>query len=59
MKLKATQEPSVPIDEAFRYCVTIGKKAIYDLANSPKPYGYKKPQDRPGYRIRKDSYRII
>jgi len=35
------------------------KKAIYDLADNPRPQGYIKLKDRSGYRIRVDDYRII
>jgi mRNA interferase RelE/StbE len=33
--------------------------AIQELANDPRPYGYKKLKGRPGYRIRKGNFRII
>lgn len=33
--------------------------AISGLADNPRPHGYKKLKGRPGYRIRKGSYRII
>lgn len=35
------------------------KKAIYSLANNPRPAGYKKLNGRDGYRIRVADYRII
>lgn len=35
------------------------KKAIYSLANDPRPNGYKKLKGRDGYRIRVADYRII
>jgi mRNA interferase RelE/StbE len=35
------------------------KKAIYALADNPRPHGYKKLKDRAGYRIRVGEYRII
>jgi len=35
------------------------KKAIYDLADNPRPHGYKKLQGIDGYRIRVGDYRII
>ena len=35
------------------------KKQIYDLADNPRPQGYKKLKDRKGYRIRVGNYRII
>ncbi len=35
------------------------KKAIYNLANNPRPQGYKKLKGRDGYRIRVADYRII
>ncbi|GGF19023.1 type II toxin-antitoxin system RelE family toxin [Flavobacterium limi] len=35
------------------------KKNIYDLAENPRPNGYKKLKGRPGYRIRVGDYRII
>lgn len=35
------------------------KKAIYGLANNPKPNGSKKLRGRMGHRIRQGNYRII
>jgi mRNA interferase RelE/StbE len=35
------------------------KSAISDLANNPRPQGYKKLKGRDGYRIRVGDYRII
>jgi mRNA interferase RelE/StbE len=35
------------------------KQAIYDLAENPRPNGYKKLKGRDGYRIRVGNYRII
>ncbi|SFD40208.1 type II toxin-antitoxin system RelE family toxin [Flavobacterium phragmitis] len=35
------------------------KKQIYDLADNPRPVGYKKLKGRPGYRIRVGNYRVI
>lgn len=35
------------------------KKAIYGLADNPRPQGYKKLKGRPGYRVRVGDYRII
>lgn len=35
------------------------KKAIYNLAENPRPNGYTKLKGREGYRIRVGSYRII
>ena len=35
------------------------KKAIYNLADNPRPSGYKKLKGRDGYRIRVAHYRII
>ena len=35
------------------------KKAIYSLADNPRPQGYKKLKGRNGYRIRVADYRII
>lgn len=35
------------------------KQAVYDLAENPRPQGYKKLVDRRGYRIRVGSYRVI
>jgi mRNA interferase RelE/StbE len=34
-------------------------KAIEDLANNPRPHGYKKLTGRTGYRIRIGDYRVI
>ncbi|HEX8332761.1 MAG TPA: type II toxin-antitoxin system RelE/ParE family toxin [Segetibacter sp.] len=34
-------------------------QAIASLAHNPKPQGYKKLKNRPGFRIRKGDYRII
>jgi mRNA interferase RelE/StbE len=35
------------------------KKQIYDLANNPRPQGYRKLKGRKGHRIRVGDYRII
>lgn len=35
------------------------KKAIYKLAEDPRPTGYKQLKNRPGCRIRVGNYRII
>jgi mRNA interferase RelE/StbE len=35
------------------------KKAIFDLVQNPRPYGYKKLEGRDGYRLRVGDYRII
>jgi len=35
------------------------KSAIYNLADNPRPYGYKKLKGRDGYRIRTGDFRII
>lgn len=35
------------------------KKAILDLANNPRPQGYKKLKGRKGFRIRQGDYRVI
>lgn len=35
------------------------KTAIYNLAENPRPNGYKKLKGRDGYRIRVGTYRII
>jgi mRNA interferase RelE/StbE len=35
------------------------KKAIYNLAENPRPHGYKKLKGRNGYRIRVGEYRIV
>ena len=35
------------------------KKSIYNLADNPRPFGYKKLKGRNAYRIRKGNYRII
>jgi mRNA interferase RelE/StbE len=35
------------------------KKAIYALANDPRPFGYKKLKGRDSFRIRVGNYRII
>ena len=35
------------------------KTAIYNLAENPRPNGYKKLKGRDGYRIRSGDYRII
>ena len=35
------------------------KKQIYDLAENPRPHGYKKLKGRKGYRIRVGNYRVI
>lgn len=35
------------------------KKQIYDLADNPRPQGYKKLKGRKGYRLSVGNYRII
>jgi mRNA interferase RelE/StbE len=35
------------------------RQAIFDLAENPRPHGYKKLKGRDGYRIRVGNYRII
>ena len=35
------------------------KKAIYSLADNPRPQGYKKLKGRDGFRIRVGDYRVI
>lgn len=35
------------------------KEAIYNLANNPRPKGYKKLKGRDAYRIRIANYRIV
>jgi mRNA interferase RelE/StbE len=35
------------------------RTAIYDLAENPRPHGYRKLKNRDGYRIRVGDYRII
>ena len=35
------------------------KSAIYNLADNPRPHGYKKLKGRSGYRIRISDYHII
>ena len=35
------------------------KTAILDLANNPRPHGYKKLKGRDGYRIRVGDYRVL
>lgn len=35
------------------------KVAVYNLADNPRPNGYKKLKGRDGYRIRVGNYRII
>ena len=35
------------------------KDAIYNLAENPRPQGYKKLKERDGYRIRVAQYRIV
>jgi mRNA interferase RelE/StbE len=35
------------------------KEAIYNLANEPRPQGYKKLKGRDAYRIRVANYRVI
>ncbi len=50
--IKALEE----IDEPFYSRI---KTAIYDLADDPRPPGYKKIRGREGYRIRVANYRIL
>ena len=35
------------------------KNIINDLANNPRPAGYKKLKGRSGYRIRQGNYRVV
>ena len=35
------------------------KAAVNDLAENPRPFGYKKLKEREGYRIRVGDYRVI
>jgi mRNA interferase RelE/StbE len=35
------------------------RTAIYDLADNPRPHGYRKLKNRDGYRVRVGDYRII
>ena len=44
------------IDEPYYSSI---KQALYNLANNPRPQGYKKLKGRDGYRIRVANYRII
>jgi mRNA interferase RelE/StbE len=46
----------VKINEPFYSAI---KKQIYDLAENPRPQGYKKLKGRKGYRIRVGDYRVI
>ncbi len=46
----------VKINEPYYSAI---KKQIYDLANNPRPQGYKKLKGRKGYRIRVGNYRVI
>ena len=46
----------IKINEPFYSAI---KKQIYDLADNPRPQGYKKLKGRKGYRIRVGDYRVI
>ena len=46
----------IKINEPFYSAI---KKQIYDLADNPRPQGYKKLKGRKGYRIRVGYYRVI
>jgi mRNA interferase RelE/StbE len=46
----------IKINEPFYSAI---KTAIYDLAENPRPKGFKKLKGRDGYRIRVGDYRII
>jgi mRNA interferase RelE/StbE len=50
--LKSLEKISSPYYEAI-------KKAILELAENPRPHGYKKLKGREGLRIRVADYRII
>jgi mRNA interferase RelE/StbE len=39
--------------------IPVLKKAISDLADNPRPYGYKKLKGEDAYRIRVGNYRVI
>jgi mRNA interferase RelE/StbE len=53
-KVVFKQLRNIPEKEYNRIMITIS-----NLANNPRPYGYKKLRSRPGYRIREGDYRII
>jgi mRNA interferase RelE/StbE len=44
------------INEPFYYSI---KQAIFNLAQNPRPQGYKKLKGRDAYRIRIGNYRVI
>jgi mRNA interferase RelE/StbE len=46
----------IKINEPFYSAI---KKQIYDLADNPRPQGYRKLKGRKGYRIRVGDYRVI
>ena len=46
----------IKINEPFYSAI---KKQIYELADNPRPPGYKKLKGRKGYRIRVGDYRVI
>ncbi|MFV8268751.1 type II toxin-antitoxin system RelE family toxin [Flavobacterium sp. GT2N3] len=46
----------IKINEPFYSAI---KKQIYDLAENPRPHGYRKLKGRKGYRIRVGDYRVI
>jgi mRNA interferase RelE/StbE len=50
--IKALQDVNEPYYSHIR-------KAIYSLADNPRPHGYKKLKGREAYRIRVAEYRII
>lgn len=52
LALKALQDINEPYYSGI-------KEAIYNLADNPRPNGYKKLKGRDGYRIRIAQYRII
>lgn len=57
IKLKKSAEKEyLALEELTKHRI---KSAILDLANNPKPNGYKKLQNKDGYRIRVGDYRIL
>lgn len=61
MKYQLTIKPKAlkALEKINEPAYTNIKAAIYNLAENPRPIGYKKLKGREGYRIRVGDYRVI
>jgi len=58
-KLNFSKQASKALEKIHEPFYSSIKRVINDLAENPRPHGYKKLIDRKGYRIRVADYRII